>query len=144
MWPTICTTIKLISLSQLGVEGLRIHISSHDAKNFSTSFHSESHNILSPRNTILQFVKILFTSLQDWFHVSLVTQMQRHFTQHWHCKALLQGLCVKAPLSQVEPRRNFEYCEFQEFTMKVGELLLILLWLLKVRYHLHHDISIRI
>ena len=28
--------------------------------------------------------------------------------------------------------------------MKVGELLLILLWLLKVRYHLHHDISIRI
>ena len=51
VWPTICTTIKLISLSQLGVEGVRIHISSHDAKNFSTSFHSESHNILSLRET---------------------------------------------------------------------------------------------
>ena len=59
-------------------------------------------------------------------------------------QGFVAGLCVKAPLSQVEPRRNFEYCEFQEFTMKVGELLLILLWLLKVRYHLHHDISIRI
>ena len=143
MWPTICTTIKLISLSQLGVEGVRIHISSHDAKNFSTSFHSESHNILSPRNTILQFVKILFTSLQG-YSCFVGDANAETFYATLALQGFVAGLCVKAPLSQVEPRRNFEYCEFQEFTMKVGELLLILLWLLKVRYHLHHDISIRI
>ena len=156
VWPTICTTIKLISLSQLGVEGVRIHISSHDAKNFSTSFHSESHNILSPRNTILQFVKILFTPLQGWFHVSLVTQMQRHFTQHWHCKALLQGFVLKhlslkwnrAEILNIVNSKNLRWKLGSFFSSFYGcwklDIIYIMISLLEYDYIsiLHYDIII--